>query len=175
MAWTLRLVGGRLRWRLIRSALFVATSSVFFAPTFGLLPPLAFHNTGRSEPEGYYVYSHPVPARRGDIVVLRDPPHFRLSWLMKTVEGVAGDRYCWDQRLGTQRLNGRPMPPPDPAAEGLRIPVWRGCTTLEDGEVVGYGHSADSYDSRYFGPVREEQLWGVYRSLWIGPRAGEGP
>jgi type IV secretory pathway protease TraF len=168
MAWIERAVGRSLKWRLIRAATFVVTGFVFMAPTFRLAPPILFRNDGSSEPEGYYLYAHPAPARRGEIVVLRHPPHFQLTWLMKTVAGVAGDVYCWDERLGTQRLNGRPMPSPDPPASRLGIPVWHGCRRLAPGEVVGYGRSPDSYDSRYFGPVPEQALWGVYRPIWVG-------
>lgn len=167
MGWIERAVGRSLRWRLIRAAAFFVAGLVFMAPTFGLVPPILFRNDGFSEPQGYYLYAHPVPAGRGEIVVLRHPPHFQLTWLMKTVLGVAGDVYCWDEAQGTQLLNGRPMPPPDPAARQLGIPVWQGCRQLEPGEVVGYGQSPDSYDSRYFGPVREQALWGVYRPLWV--------
>jgi len=90
---------------------------------------------------------------------------------MKRVEGVAGDRYCWDESLGTHRLNGRPMPPPDPDSVGLGIPVWKGCVTLGPGQVVAYGRTADSYDSRYdpIGVLDAARLWGVYQPVWVGP------
>src|SRR4051794_24428577 len=134
--------------RLSRGAAVFALGGLWMAPTFGLLPPLVLDNTSRSMPEGLYLYEHRVgspPAARGDVVVVRDPPHFDLPWLMKRVEGVAGDRYCWDESLGTHRLNGRPMPPPDPDSAGLGIPVWKGCVTLGPGQVVAYGRTADSY------------------------------
>ena len=81
---------------------------------------------------------------------------------MKEVRGVAGDRYCWREDLGTHELNGQPMPPPlaDAMARGLE--PWRGCQLLKSGELVGYGQSTDSYDSRYLGPIRADQLYGTY-------------
>lgn len=168
IAWIERFAGRGIAARLLRGGTVLVLGIVFMAPTFGLAPPLVFRNDGASEPRGYYVYAHQPPAQLGEIVVMRDPPHFDLPWLMKTVEGVGGARFCWDPRRGIHRLDGRPMPPPHPLAIRLGIPVWRGCRVLEIGEVVGYGRSADSYDSRYFGPVREDRLWGVYRSLWTG-------
>jgi hypothetical protein len=114
MTWIEQVTGRSLKWRLIRAAAFFLMGFVFMAPTFGLVPPLLFRNDSPSEPLGYYLYAHHVPASRGEIVVLHNPPHFQLTWLMKTVEGVAGDLYCWDEALHTQRLNGRPMPPPIP-------------------------------------------------------------
>ena len=123
-------------------------------------------------PEGLYLYAHRInspPAARGDVAVVRNPPHFDLPWLMKRVAGLPGDRYCWNDQAGTHELDGRPMPPPDPDATGLGVPVWKGCETLAPDEVVLYGRTPDSYDSRYLGPVRARDLWGVYRPVWVGP------
>lgn len=159
-------LGGGLRWRLIRAGAFVTLGGLYLAPALGITPPLLYRNDGSSMPQGYYIYAHPPPAARGEIAVLRNPPHFSLPWLMKRIEGVAGDAYCWRPDLGTQTLNGRPMPPPAPAARALGIPVWLGCRMLQAGEIVGYGSSPDSYDSRYLGPVEERDLWGVYRPVW---------
>lgn len=159
---------GDLRRRLIRAGSFLALGLIYAAPTFGVVPPLALRNDSPSMPEGYYLYAHRLPARVGEVVVLRHPPHFDLPWLMKRVEGVEGDLFCWHPELGTHLLNGRPMPPPSPQARELGIPVWQGCDRLRPGEIVGYGRTADSYDSRYLGPVSTRQLWGVYRPLWVG-------
>ncbi len=102
-------------------------------------------------------------------MAVRDPPHFDLPWLLKRVAGVPGDRYCWNPEAGTHELNGRLMPAPDPEAFGLGIAVWKGCETLGADEVVLYGRTPDAYDSRYFGPVRDRDLWGVYLPVRVGP------
>lgn len=163
-----RVVGRSPAARLARGAAVLALAAAFYAPAWASVPVLAFWNRGASAPSGLYVFEHRAPARRGEMVVLRDPPRFRLRWLLKRVEGVEGDRYCWDEDLGTHRLAGRPMPPPDPVALSVGLPAWRGCVTLGPGELVGYGRGADSYDSRYIGPVRESDLWGVYAPVWVG-------
>lgn len=84
---------------------------------------------------------------------------------MKRVVGIAGDRFCWRPDMGTHFVGTSRMPPPSPEALALGLRPWLGCRLLEGGEVVGYGASADSYDSRYLGPIRETQLWGIYRQL----------
>lgn len=160
-------VGRSLAARLARGGVVLGLAAAFYAPAWAGSPVLAFWNRGLSAPPGLYVYRHAPPARPGEMVVLRDPPRFRLRWLLKRVEGVEGDRYCWEESSGTHRLNGRLMPPPDPDALSVGIPVWRGCATLARGELVGYGRGAESYDSRYFGPVREADLWGVYAPFWV--------
>lgn len=160
------------RARLARGGSVLTLGALWFAPSFGLLPPLVLDNTSDSMPEGFYLYAHRIgspPVARGDVVVVRDPPHFDLPWLMKRAAGLAGDRYCWDYHAGTHELNGRSMPPPDPESVRLGIPVWKGCETLAADEVVLYGRTPDSYDSRYLGPFHARDLWGVYRPVWVGP------
>lgn len=151
-----------LRTALGTAAVLLLTFAVWKLPSTGLISPLLFWNTGQSMPTGLYVWRPGVEPTKGAVVVVRDPPHFRLTWLIKRVEGVAGDRYCWDERLGTQTLNGRPMPPPWPEAITMGVPVWTGCHVLAGDEIVGYGDSTDSYDARYFGPVHTDQLYGIY-------------
>ena len=151
------------RWVILAGTILAVTGVVaWYGPALGFYPPLLLANTGRSMPPGLYVYAHRIPARRGEIIVLPHPPRFREPWLMKRVAGIAGDRYCWHAELGTHELAGRAMPPPSPLARRLGVPVWTGCRRLGPGEVVGYGEGA-SYDSRHLGPVREAELWGVYR------------
>ena len=137
----------------------------YMAPAFGWSPPLALRNDGDSLPKGWYVYDHPAPARVGEIVAVRNPKGFNLWWLMKRVEATAGAVYCWRADLGTHTLDGRVMPAPLPEAIAMGVPVWKGCGAVPAGEIVGYGISRDSYDSRYFGPVRESDLFGVYRPV----------
>jgi type IV secretory pathway protease TraF len=156
-----------LRGRLLASAGVAAMIAAWVAPALGVGVPLLLHNTGSSMPLGFYAWHHAAPAAKGEVVVLRDLPHFAWSWLMKRVEGTAGELFCWRPELGTHTLNDRVMPPPDPAALELGLVPWRGCRRLAAGELVGYGQSPDSYDSRYLGPIEEAQLWGVYRPVWV--------
>ena len=161
------------RARLSRGAAVFALGALWMAPTFGWLPPLALYNTSKSVPPGLYLYLHDAAGAArpalDDTVAVRDPPHFDLPWLLKQVAGVPGDRYCWNPEAGTHELNGRLMPAPDPEAFGLGIAVWKGCETLGADEVVLYGRTPDAYDSRYFGPVHDRDLWGVYLPVRVGP------
>src|SRR3954452_10923579 len=101
MATTLRILATGRSWRarLARGAAVLSLGAVWFAPSFGLLPPLVLYNTSDSMPEGAYLYAHRVgspPVARGDVVVVRNPPHFDLPWLLKRAAGLPGDRYCWN-------------------------------------------------------------------------------
>lgn len=136
---------------------------VWLGPQAGIMPPLYRYNTSLSVPAGAYVWTSKWPPERGDIVMLRDPKGFRLRWLLKRVEGVGGGRFCW--RPGERRhyVNDRPMPVIPPEAVRAGLPVWHGCRVLEADEVVGFGDHHLAYGSQYFGPVRWDRLWGVYR------------
>lgn len=124
--------------------------------------PLALIEVGRSMPKGVYVFRHLAPARVGEVVVEMHPAGFAQPWLMKRVAATAGSLFCWREAKGTHEIDGRRMPPPHPLARTVGLEPWRGCRKIEAGELVGYGQSPDSFDSRYRGPVREAQVAAVY-------------
>jgi type IV secretory pathway protease TraF len=47
------------------------------------------------------------------------------------------------------------------------MPVWQGCHQLQDGQVFVLGTHAESFDSRYFGPIDGEQITGAAIPLFI--------
>ena len=152
-----------MKLRIVWPIAFAAVSAAWFAPALGLSAPLWIDQTGDSMPVGLYELQRDAPIKPGAVVVIKRPSHFNLWWLMKRVEGMSGDVYCWRPDLGTHTLAGRIMPPPAPEAIAMGVPVWHECRALDADELVGYGQSATSYDSRYFGPIRLDQIWGVYR------------
>jgi type IV secretory pathway protease TraF len=150
----------------------LALLTFLLAPALGLSPPLILHNTSPSVPLGYWLYSTKWPPERGDIVAMRHDPAF---WpgkrvLMKRVEGVAGDLFCWHD--GRHWINDRPMPALDPLAFQMEelyreagFTIWRGCRALESNEIAGFGDGGRAYGSGFYGPVRLSDLWGVYEHL----------
>ncbi len=48
---------------------------------------------------------------------------------------------------------------------GRALPTWEGCRVLHAGEVFLLGETRDSFDSRYFGIVREDAIEGVWKRL----------
>jgi type IV secretory pathway protease TraF len=42
-----------------------------------------------------------------------------------------------------------------------QMPVWKGCTRLEKPNLFLLAHHQDSFDSRYFGPVKQDQVIGI--------------
>jgi conjugative transfer signal peptidase TraF len=50
---------------------------------------------------------------------------------------------------------------------GRPLPAWRGCRVIADGDVfVMNWQSADSLDSRYFGPLPESAVIGRAVPVW---------
>lgn len=49
---------------------------------------------------------------------------------------------------------------------GRPLPVWQGCRVLGAGEVFLLGVTAESFDSRYFGPVPRTALIARAEPLW---------
>jgi len=152
-----RIAFGRL---LLLAAAVLALSFVLRAAG---MPRLVLWEYGESMPTGLYVFSHRPPAEQGEVIVMDKAPNWGRSYLMKRVEGVPGDRYCWDAAYQAHRLNGRLMPGISPLARLLEVPVWQGCRQLDVDEYVGYGDSENSYDSRHIGPIKAAEIAGIYR------------
>jgi conjugative transfer signal peptidase TraF len=75
--------------------------------------------------------------------------------LVKRVVGVAGD-FVTATDAGIE-INGLPVPnsrPLDLDARGSALPHLRGSFRLKHGEIWAAGEHPNSFDSRYFGPVK---------------------
>jgi signal peptidase I len=112
---------------------------------------------------------------RGDIVLFRDPEGGEEP-LIKRVVGVPGDEIT--VREGTLFLNGAPQKEAYVVKRACVRGAPRTCSfgpvTVPKGHVFVMGDNrANSYDSRFFGPVPEETLVGeaLFR-FWPPGRAG---
>jgi len=149
--------------------------SVQLAITAGLLidrvPAPALVNESPSLPRGLYLRDWSGEPRRGAVVAFEQPEQARgylALWgmpsdlmLIKRVAAVGGDQVCNDD--GLIQTPERLLPVLRRDRAGLPLPEWTGCRRLDPGELFLLGDTATSFDSRYFGPVRVEQLHGVYK------------
>jgi conjugative transfer signal peptidase TraF len=126
---------------------------------------------------GIYRKTDALP-ERGSVVSFEIPEAARLyarqrgieiRWdsFLKPIAAVAGDDVCVSLAEGLvingERLAG--VHRTDSA--GHVVPVWSHCRQLMAGEFFVYApRVANSYDSRYYGPVRAEMIKGVYKPLW---------
>lgn len=171
--------GGVLLARLLRLMSLAAPALGLALPAPG---PALLWNTTASAPVGFYRLA---PARRlhpGQWAALRPPPAL-ASWLaragylpkgallLKRITAGPGARVCRagerlliDGRLAAyaRRRDGRGRP----------LPAWRGCRTLQDGEIFLLNLAPDSLDGRYFGSSRASDVVALATPLWTwSPRA----
>jgi conjugative transfer signal peptidase TraF len=130
-------------------------------------------NESPSLPEGLYRHRPDALIDRGAVVALRQPASAR-PWLarlgvpaevrlIKRVAGVPGDLVCADGRMLLSAFHAVPVRSHDPA--GAPLPRWTDCRRLGPDELLVLGDTAASFDSRYFGPVRRDQIDGVYQAV----------
>ena len=138
-------------------------------------------NVTRSEPLGLYVRTNlaPIPGRliafsapaaafpfaNGDLSYLHHVP------LLKMVAAGPGDRVCANSDHVV--INGQLGPLIAKVDQQRRaLPHWAECRTLRAGELFALAaHIPNSFDSRYFGPVRLSAIIGVFQPLISLPDA----
>jgi conjugative transfer signal peptidase TraF len=79
--------------------------------------------------------------------------------LIKRVVAATGDRVC-RQQLEVSVNNRVVAQAKSTGTNGSPLPSWRGCTTLDDGQVFLLGDTAGSYDGRYFGVTPRAEILG---------------
>lgn len=152
----------------------------FGAGAIGLLAVGELHrgdvvlfNATPSVPTGFYVRAD-APVHEGAFVTVRAadvaPSYASLRHFtddgdrfIKRVAARAGVRACAAGERVTVGANSYTRQTHDSA--GRTLPTWEGCHVLHDGELVLMGDTPDSFDSRYFGVVREDAIEGVWRPL----------
>lgn len=139
--------------------------------------PWVLINTTPSEPPGLYLRTNAPPAV-GRLIAFPAPAaafpyadghlaYLHRVPLLKAVGAAPGDRVCTTS--GRLVINGQ-----DRAAianrdgEGRALPRWRACRTIGADELFVFSNRvANSFDSRYFGPVRRSAYVAVYTPLTI--------
>lgn len=157
-----------------------ATGMALAALGFGAVlkpAPLIVWNSSASAPLGLYVLQAAKVLHRNDFV-LAWPPKWAADLaarrgylplgvpLVKRIAALSGDRVC---EMGqATSINGRVMAHSLATDhDGRILPHWQGCLRLKSGDVfLLMAHVPDSFDSRYFGPIRRIAVIGTLRPLW---------
>jgi len=139
--------------------------------------PWLVWNASASAPIGLYRVL-PANAVRGDLVLVRTPASVRQLAaergylpatvpLVKRVAAVGGDVICAAGDVIS--VNGRGVGERLAHDRSARpLPAWSGCHLLDDGEVFLLMEGvSDSFDGRYFGPVRRAAIIGRLVPLWV--------
>ena len=147
-------------------------------PLTGWMPTRLLYNQSDSAPPGWYRLAPLEVISRGDLVV-SNLPHAALELaverrylapgvpVIKTVRALAGDTVC--EAEGVLYIDGTPtvrLLSADSLGRSLPSP-WGSCRQLQTDEVLLLSdRTPDSFDGRYFGPVRESDIIG--RAVWLG-------
>ena len=143
------------------------TSQIFRPPT-----PRLLYNPSESAAIGWYRVQSNFPIQRGAQVAAYGPEWARrladkrgyLPYdypLIKTVWAVAGEEVCFNnQSVSVPKRPDIPVLGQD--VLGRDMPQRSGCLVLKSGEYLLISPDVQTgFDSRYFGPVRKENLIGV--------------
>tara|TARA_R110002126_G_scaffold185860_1_gene334468 strand:+ start:18810 stop:19310 length:501 start_codon:yes stop_codon:yes gene_type:complete len=152
------------------AALLVAVSGVALIGISAIAhAPRLVWNASASAPIGLYRVVSGAP-KRGDLVLISPPKSIaKLAAerrylplgvpLIKRIAAVAGDDVCVFD--GAIIINGEIAAPRlEVDREGRPMPRWNECRALEADEIFLLLKPADSFDSRYFGPVPRAQIIG---------------
>jgi conjugative transfer signal peptidase TraF len=144
----------------------------------------AVWNATASVPTGLYAIRGKASLHVGERVAIEPPPGLRRLLaerhylptnvpLLKRIAAVRGQRVCRLKHgvtidgnfAGVARARDR---------LGRPLPVWAGCRTLRVGELFVMNPAApDSFDGRYFGPLRLDTVIGRATPVWT-EEAGDG-
>ena len=127
-------------------------------------------------PYRVFLIDRKTPPRRGDYITFRADarlqPYFRPgAIIIKALSGVAGDHVVVADTL---QINGRVVARPAPGmgmtpltgALGKDPAALRRDEIIPAGACWALGHTWDSFDSRYWGYVYEDQIIGRAYALW---------
>lgn len=162
-------------WRGIRTWGWLLAAALGGALVFVQVPAIVIYNGSPSVPAGFYVRSHD-PVAIGAFVTLRAADasaayaHERgfdgaEDRFIKRVAATAGARICAEGERVTLD-GGRVLMRLARDGAGRMLPAWAGCRKLGPDDVFLLGDTADSFDSRYWGPVRRGLIDGVWRPLF---------
>ena len=143
-----------------------------------LHPPISLlYNPSASVARGWYLIVPTARLEVGMLVIARLPLWAaRLAAardylpikvpIIKRIAARGSEHVC--EKAGILSIEGRPVARALTAdSAGRPLPAWRGCRDLRANEFLLLGEgAADSYDSRYFGPVLASAIRGRAIPLW---------
>ncbi len=156
-------------------ALVSILAAAAFSGLYGLVArfapePRLLWNASGSAPIGLYRIHPGGAVQRGDLVAVRPPPELAQLLaerhalppglpLLKRLAATAGAIVC--RRGDIVTIGGkRAAIARAHDSHGRALPAWRGCRTLKAGDLFLLNPAADSFDSRYFGPIPMRGLIG---------------
>lgn len=166
-----------LRVRLLLFGCAVSAFAALAAAQFGARSVRLIYNASDSVPEGWYRVDPAGTLHVGSLVLARLPDDTadfaaRRRYLplgvplLKPVAALPPSEVCMNrQLLSIDRHPAAIALVTDSRDRPLR--AWPGCGVLAGDQLFLLSRSAESFDSRYFGPVSTADVIGVAQPLWI--------
>ena len=144
-------------------------SLLIFGLIFDPVDRLIWNRTASAPTGLYWLSDGPFTQDRWVVVSSQSPVavwaetrgYVGKDWpLLKQIAGMPGDEIC---RTGSEiRINNQTVAvAKDVDSTGRNLPVWSGCSVLEAGELFLLTPHTASLDGRYFGPIKQTDLYGV--------------
>ena len=170
------------RRRLVIAALVGGSAVPLMASALWSPPTVLVWNASASAPIGLYRVRAATKIRRGEMVIAWAPYSARTLAasrhylptnvpLVKRVAAVEGDRVCAagrSIRINRKRVAERRAVD----SAGRPMPWWTGCRRLSRGDTFLLTDNPASFDGRYFGVTRRQDLVGRAVLLWAKPAKG---
>jgi len=128
-----------------------------------IIGKIFFINRTESMPRGIYLKQAQTKLKSGDIIVFYFD-EFKSN-LVKYVVGVASSEFCIDQEA-ILWLDSFPVAQLNIEKYPSKKPDQSQCQRLATDEILVIGEHPDSYDSRYFGPIKLERIIAKVELLW---------
>ncbi len=153
----------------------ISIAALGLSSAFDFAPRLVW-NASASAPIGLYKIEKRAPAIGDFVLVDPDenlekliaergylPPEIPL---LKRVAAVAGDEICREnERVFVSKIHVADALFVD--SLGRRMPVWNGCFSLREDEILLLNAPEQSLDGRYFGSTNVSQIIGIARPVWV--------
>lgn len=121
----------------------------------GQIGQIFFINRTASMPTGIYKRLDLLRSNIGDIIVFKTDSN--RDNLIKYVAGIVNDEFCFDESIDLW-INGIPVAKNNIEKYPQSLPDQSTCQILNPDELLVLGEHQDSYDSRYFGPIKTNQV-----------------
>lgn len=122
-----------------------------------------FINRTASMPRGLYFVVRKNNYETGDVIVFK--ANVFKGNLIKYISAVHGDRYCFDE-TSFLWVNTFPIAQKNIQKYPQLINEQSICHPLSPDELLVIGDHENSYDSRYFGPIKKHDVIASVKLIW---------
>jgi signal peptidase I len=143
--------------------LFLTLFLVMACLTIGQIGQIFFINRTSSMPRGLYIKINSHNLQIGDIIIF-NIDKFKGN-LAKYIAGISSNEFCSDENRDLW-INGIPTAQNNIDKYLKESPTQSTCQTLDPDEILVLGEHPDSYDSRYFGPIKTNQVIAKVKLIW---------